>query len=154
MKALTEIRIGLCGCMDLYNGALEGRQFRFSRAQFVLREVRLPDEVFHTRALKAARCHFFIDYGSDHPLDTYVLLSREDLVVSPSGRSERLVSRSWSAMAWDDEVWQDNQWVSFGKSLSARGMLRLIRQRIFLMDSAERSAWLQRMSLRGQTAVD
>ena len=147
-----EIRVGLCRCMDLYDGKLEGRRFVIGGKRYVISEVRLPDETYHTKSLKAARCHFFIDNGAIHPQEISIFLEKEDLVASPSGRSEKLVSSMRSGMTTERYVLRDDRWIMEGKPLSARGMIRALRWFVAKMSAKERTRWLKRMSLK-QTAV-
>ena len=52
-----ELRIGICGCTGLYHGQLDGKRMRIDGRSYVVKEIPLPDEQFHTTSLKQHRCH-------------------------------------------------------------------------------------------------
>jgi hypothetical protein len=135
MKTNIPIRIGICGCMKLYRGDLNGRQLRISGKWFVLEEVILPNEEFHTKSIKKQRCHFFIDKDKGGINDGTIFLVRYELYLSPSGRSERL-----SDLGFYGGYSRD------GKAFSPQRMIRYMRELIAEMSQRNRAQWLRRMA--------
>lgn len=138
MAKPTVIRVGICGCLNLYHGDLGGRGMNIGGHPFRLEEIRLPDEMWHTASIKTRRCHFFIDRADD--VDDgrcaneppHIFLERHDLVLSSSKRSEKLVNDTYFGMRG-------------GEPKTPLGIARQIRGLIAEMSQRDRRAWLRRM---------
>ena len=142
MRKPIPIRVGICGCINLYHGELEGRRMRIAGRWYRLQEVGLPNEQYHTGSLKRNRCHFFVDNGSVEKGDICIMVGKEDLIQSPSGKSERLKDTLYDGMRTQKSCGQPAD-----VPLGPRGVARLIRRLIAEMKSPDRSQWLRRMAL-------
>ncbi len=125
MTEPIELRVGICGCTKLYHGMLGGKGMRLHGFHFRIAEVALANTQYHTAELKERRCHFFIDV--DH-YDTIIYLEKDDLIMSPSERSERLVYQ-----------------IFLCNPLCANGMRRFIREILSSMKKRDLRKWLRRM---------
>ena len=146
MKEPIEIRVGICGCLNLYHGELQGRGIIIEGTRYRVKEVELPDETSHTQSLKRTRCHFFIDNGAEVKKDLSILMSANDLIRSPSGRSERLESSFCSGMASEKLWWKNGECHSSGTPLVPMGIMRIIRRTIVYTQVRKRRAWFRRMT--------
>lgn len=125
MAEPIELRVGICKCTTLYHGTMEGLGMRLHGHRFRIKEVALANTQYHTAELKERRCHFFID--ADH-YDTVIYLEKDDLIMSPSERSERLAYQ-----------------IFLCNPLCANGMRRLIREILSSMKKRDLRDWLKRM---------
>jgi hypothetical protein len=129
---VIEIRVGLCGCTNIYNGQLNGKRFFIDKQWYLIREVLLPDEKFHTQSLKRTRCHFFIDAATGDD-GQYMWIDQMDLQRSLSGSSERSIAITFAI-------------TTEGRLLSRKSVLSEIREWIAGMVLGPRTAWLERIS--------
>lgn len=104
MEAPPKIRVGICGCTDLYRNELQGKDIQmgevpeqgFGVPDFLfLQEQEIPEED-QRRALQQLRPHFFIDA---HPYsrqgEYFVRLEPNHMVVRKKGpRLNRIVNQT------------------------------------------------------------